>query len=196
MRQRARHIRRSCALSRYACVRACCARTALDDIALLGHSAVHGPEATLVRPHPALWRLWHGVSVAYMLFLAFLLFQTPAGARSFLKVRAKLLQPCHARLLLRRLTRLAQNLSPSLGVELVERAYGEDCRPLYRNVRCSRAAGGASPERAHATPRACRAMIMDEFVSAHTLGWWAKALMLRHSGMCASEACLESHDAS
>ena len=25
---------------------------------------------------------------------------------------------------------------------------------------------------------------MDEFVIAHTVGWWAKALMLRHSGMC------------
>ena len=87
---------------------------------------------------------------------------------------------------------LAQNLSPSLGVELVERAYGEDCRPLYRNVRCCRAAFGASPERAHATPRAYRAMIMDEFVIAHTLGWWAKALMLRHSGMCASEACMSA----
>ena len=28
-------------------------------------------------------------------------------------------------------------------------------------------------------------MVLDEFVIAHTLGWWAKALMLRHSGMCA-----------
>ena len=194
MRQRARHIRRSCALSRYACVCACCARTAPDDIALPGHSAVHGPEAALVRPHPALWRLWHGVSVAYMLFLAFLLFQTPAGARSFLKVWPKLLH--HAmRASVCGGSRLAQNLSPSLGVELVERAYGEDCRPLYRNVRCSHAAGGASPERAHATPRACRAMIMDEFVIAHTLGWWAKALMLRHSGMCVRDN-LERHDAS
>jgi phosphatidylserine synthase 2 len=53
---------------------------------MAGYSAVHGPEAALIRPHPALWRLWHGVSVAYMLFLAFLLFQTPAGARSFMKV--------------------------------------------------------------------------------------------------------------
>jgi hypothetical protein len=39
-------------------------------------------------------------------------------------------------------------------------------------------------------------MIMDEFVIAHTLGWWAKALMLRHSGMCASGAGQSTSDAS
>ena len=31
---------------------------------------------------------------------------------------------------------------------------------------------------------AVRAMVLDEFVIAHTLGWWAKALMLRDSAMC------------
>jgi hypothetical protein len=30
-------------------------------------------------------------------------------------------------------------------------------------------------------------MVLDEFVIAHTLGWWAKALMLRHSGMCVTD---------
>ena len=30
-------------------------------------------------------------------------------------------------------------------------------------------------------------MVLDEFVIAHTLGWWAKALMLRHSGMCVND---------
>ena len=50
------------------------------------YSTVQGPDAVLIRPHPALWRLWHGVGVTYMLFLVFLLFQTPAGARAFMKV--------------------------------------------------------------------------------------------------------------
>ena len=73
------------------------------------------------------------MSVAYMLFLAFLLFQSPAGARNFMKVRPgriTLPEPAPVSQLSR-----AQHLSPTLGVELVERAYGEDCRPLYRNVR-------------------------------------------------------------
>ena len=30
---------------------------------------------------------------------------------------------------------LVQHLSPSLGVELTERAYGDDCRPVYGNIR-------------------------------------------------------------
>ena len=81
---------------------------------------------------------------------------------------------------------LAQHLSPTLGVELVERAYGEDCRPLYRNVRCDLDAAGFAG--VALTPCGCRAMIMDEFVIAHTVGWWAKALMLRHSGMYARSA--------
>jgi hypothetical protein len=31
--------------------------------------------------------------------------------------------------------------------------------------------------------------VLDEFVVAHALGWWAKALILRHSGMCVA-CCL------
>jgi len=54
----------------------------------------------------------------------------------------------------------------------------------------------ARPSSTHAAPHACRAMIMDEFVIAHTLGWWAKALMLRHSGMCVSKTCQSANDAS
>ena len=36
-------------------------------------------------------------------------------------------------------------------------------------------------------------MILDEFMVAHTVGWWAKALMLRHSGMCALPAWPGAH---
>jgi hypothetical protein len=31
-------------------------------------------------------------------------------------------------------------------------------------------------------------MVLDEFVLAHVAGWWAKALMLRHSGMCVAHS--------
>ena len=62
----------------------------------------------------------------------------------------------------------------------------------------STATSGARRRRAAANHRsvesrvgdACRAMVMDEFVVAHTLGWWAKSLILRHSGMCVPAARL------
>jgi hypothetical protein len=53
-----------------------------------GYSTAHGPESVLLRPHPAVWRLMHGVSVVYLTFLAFTLLQTPRGARQLMTVRA------------------------------------------------------------------------------------------------------------
>jgi hypothetical protein len=51
---------------------------------------------------------------------------------------------------------------------------------------CVRSAGSRLTGR-----RRRRAMVLDEFVVAHTVGWWAKALMLRHSGMYAADACVQ-----
>jgi hypothetical protein len=50
-----------------------------------------------------------------MLALVYLMFQSPPGARAFLKA-----------------------MSPSLGAQLQERAYGADCRPVYANIRRAR----------------------------------------------------------
>lgn len=47
---------------------------------------VHGPKTSMCRPHPAVWRMIHGVLMVYMLFLTWLLFQDVNDARSFLKV--------------------------------------------------------------------------------------------------------------
>jgi hypothetical protein len=52
-----------------------------------GYSVLQGPSTSMVRPHPAVWRLVHGVLVAYTLFLVWLLFQDVSDARAFLKVR-------------------------------------------------------------------------------------------------------------
>ena len=41
----------------------------------------------MVRPHPSVWRLVHGIMVCYLLFIVYLLFQTVGDARQFLKVR-------------------------------------------------------------------------------------------------------------
>ena len=40
----------------------------------------------MVRPHPAVWRIIHGMVILYMLALVFLLFQNAGDARLLLKV--------------------------------------------------------------------------------------------------------------
>ena len=73
--------------------------------AYLLYSTLQGPDTHMSRPHPAIWKVMHGLFVLYMLFLVFLLCQETVDARGALKF-----------------------LSPDLGVELPERSYGEDCR--------------------------------------------------------------------
>ena len=57
--------------------------------AYAGYSTVQGPSSPLVRPHPAVWRLIHGIIVLYLVSLIFLLFQDAHDARLFLKVEAE-----------------------------------------------------------------------------------------------------------
>lgn len=54
---------------------------------LAGYSVLQGPSCSLIRPHPAVWRLVHGVVIVYLCFLVFLMFQTPTDARLFMRVR-------------------------------------------------------------------------------------------------------------
>ena len=56
------------------------------QLACAGYSTVQGPSSPLVRPHPAVWRLIHGIIVLYLVSLIFLLFQDAHDARLFLKV--------------------------------------------------------------------------------------------------------------
>ncbi|XP_047972994.1 CDP-diacylglycerol--serine O-phosphatidyltransferase 1-like isoform X1 [Salvia hispanica] len=71
----------------------------------LAYSLLQAPSTVLIRPHPAIWRLVHGMAVIYLVALTFLLFQRRDDARQFMKF-----------------------LHPDLGVELPERSYGVDCR--------------------------------------------------------------------
>lgn len=52
-----------------------------------GYSVVQGPSTCMVRPHPAVWRLVHGIMVCYLMLMTYLLFQTVDDARLFLRVR-------------------------------------------------------------------------------------------------------------
>ncbi|KAL6848631.1 hypothetical protein ACP4OV_021214 [Aristida adscensionis] len=97
----------------------------------LAYCTLQAPSTILIRPHPAVWRLVHGLAVVYLVALTFLLFQNRDDARQFMR-----------------------HLHPDLGVELPERSYGADCR-LYETL-------------------------FDEFVIAHILGWWGKAVMIRN----------------
>ena len=60
---------------------------------------------------------------------------------------------------------LLQHLYPKLGQELPERSYGSDCRLWIPGQ-------GVHWQVIYDT-------VFDEFVIAHTLGWWGKALIIR-----------------
>ncbi|KAL6626606.1 hypothetical protein ACP70R_030332 [Stipagrostis hirtigluma subsp. patula] len=123
----------------------------------LAYSFLQAPSTVLIRPHPAIWRLVHGMAVIYLVALTFLLFQgcfhpllprieprTRDDARQFMKY-----------------------LHPDLGVELPERSYGTDCR-IY------------VPDHPKSRFNNVYEILFDEFVIAHILGWWGKAIMIRN----------------
>ncbi|XP_016572744.2 CDP-diacylglycerol--serine O-phosphatidyltransferase 1 isoform X3 [Capsicum annuum] len=110
----------------------------------LAYSLLQAPSTVLIRPHPAIWRLVHGMAVIYLVALTFLLFQRRDDARQFMTF-----------------------LHPNLGIELPERSYGADCR-LY------------APENPTNRFKNVYDTLFDEFVLAHILGWWGKAIMIRN----------------
>ena len=71
----------------------------------LAYSALYAPHTFMIRPHPIVWRIVHGITLLYMLFLVLILFMEANQARHLFKY-----------------------LYSELGVPLDERAYGTDCR--------------------------------------------------------------------
>lgn len=63
-----------------------------------------------------------------------------------------------------------KNMYPELGVELPERSYGSDCALLL-------------PPNNRINWETIKSTVFDEFVVAHTLGWWGKALIIRDRGL-------------
>lgn len=63
-----------------------------------------------------------------------------------------------------------QHLDARLGVEVVYRDYGTACDLI-------------SPSTHSLNWPVLRATLLDEFVLAHSLGWWAKALLIRNTGL-------------
>jgi hypothetical protein len=63
-----------------------------------------------------------------------------------------------------------QHMYSELGVDLHERSYGGNCALILPN------GGGINWP-------VIKATVFDEFVVAHTLGWWGKALIIRDNVM-------------
>uniref|UniRef100_A0A804UCB8 CDP-diacylglycerol--serine O-phosphatidyltransferase n=2 Tax=Zea mays TaxID=4577 RepID=A0A804UCB8_MAIZE len=142
----------------------------------LAYCTLQAPSTILIRPHPAVWRLVHGLAVVYLVALTFLLFQVSATCGfqldtillSFLAFSSNV----GSYLLLIYQNRddarqFMKHLHPDLGVELPERSYGADCR-LY------------VPENPKNKFINIYETLFDEFVVAHILGWWGKAVMIRN----------------
>ncbi|CAI0431839.1 unnamed protein product [Linum tenue] len=133
---------------------------ALDPEMSTGGDVVTTVKRILIRPHPALWRLVHGMAVIYLVALTFLLFQKRDDARQFMKF-----------------------LHPDLGLELPERSYGADCRiytpenptSVFKNLYYY-AKLSFSPHLVWFV----QDTLFDEFVLAHIFGWWGKAILIRN----------------
>lgn len=78
----------------------------------------------------------------------------------------------------------SQHISPELGVPLAFRDYATDCALLQSPASALPPAHwwrwGGVPTPAWGV---LRAALLDEFTLAHSLGWWAKALLLRDKGL-------------
>jgi len=110
--------------------------------------ALHMRDGLFVRPHPVIWRIVSGISIFYLLFLVFILFQTASDVRLFLSY-----------------------IDPSLGKPLPERSYAENCEVW-------------TPDDPISSFRNIKDTLYDEFVPAHFLGWFGKAIMLRDYWLC------------
>ena len=106
-------------------------------------AALHFRDSFFTRPHPVVWRIVLGTSVLYTMLLTFVMYQSRANVRSWLRY-----------------------LDPALGVPLEERSYAERC-DLF------------TPDHPTSSMANFRGAVLDEFILAHFLGWFAKALFIR-----------------
>ena len=106
------------------------------------------PDGHFVRPHPILWRLITGCFLLYEMVLLVLLFLRTPDARQMMTL-----------------------FDASLGQELPETSYADDCR-LY------------TPEHPESRFINLKHTFFDRFVVMHFLGWFVGALMMRSNILC------------
>mmetsp|Transcript_58974 Transcript_58974/g.144638 ORF Transcript_58974/g.144638 Transcript_58974/m.144638 type:complete len:472 (+) Transcript_58974:103-1518(+) len=133
------------------------------------------PVPIFTRPHPVIWRVINGVACGYWLILIFLLFQSVDDARWLVTF----VDPCHNGI---QTCSDAAKIGEGQGrpKALPERSYADQCDVWTGGANCKYWADISKGE------EPCFGNIQDavhdEFFAAHIIGWWGKALILRHAG--------------
>lgn len=109
----------------------------------LAFASIHLPNTLIIRPHPIFWRVLLGIFSLYAMFITYLLLLRLEDVQEQLRF-----------------------FDPSLGKELPEILYAEDCR-LY------------TPEDPVSNFRPLMMAVFDIHFVAHFLGWWGKMLIMR-----------------
>lgn len=127
------------------------ARRSLATVALLFliYCSIQLRDSLLARPHPAVWRVVHGVGILYLLLLAALVVAPVEVARS----AARLVQP---------------------QLEAARGQHGDNVRIFARDCRLLTLDDAAGNPVARFW-----AVLWDDFVVAHAAGWFVKALLIR-----------------
>ena len=112
-------------------------------VAFVAFAGIHFPNTIMTRPHVLFWRVLLALFCVYAMFLTYL----------FLLPRDQARQAMRA-------------FDDTLGVELPERSYGEDCRVF-------------TPESPHSSMANISDAVFDVHTVAHFLGWWGKMLIMR-----------------
>lgn len=106
------------------------------------------PNGPFIRPHPVVWRMVFGMSVMYLLFCLFILFQNYETVKSILYWCDPSLRAFHIDM---------------------EKEYGVNCSDI-------------TLERVWSN--------MDVFAVGHFVGWFFKAILMRHMGILWSISCM------
>jgi len=148
-----------------------------STFAFLLYSSLPAPPAKTIfsRPHPLVWRVVTGTVICYYMALTFLLFQSVDDARWLVTF----VDPCH-----NGLVECSDGAKVGLGLgkpqALPERSYADQCVVWTGGAGCRWWADMSKKQ----TPcfANIQGAVQDEFFFAHIVGWWGKALILRHAG--------------
>lgn len=111
--------------------------------AIVAFGVTQFPDSYVRRPHPVFWRALLGVFLAYSAFMTFVLLLPLDEARKIFKL-----------------------FHPSLGNQLPERNYAEDCRVF-------------TPEHPTSSMNNIYEAVFDVHFIAHLAGWWFKMMIIR-----------------
>jgi len=112
-------------------------------LAIVAFGITQFPDSYVRRPHPVVWRALLGVFLAYASFMTFVLMLPLNEARKIFKI-----------------------FHPSMGNELPERNYAEDCRVF-------------TPEHPVSSMNNIYEAVFDVHFVAHLAGWWFKMIIIR-----------------